>query len=178
MRAVSLLVIGVFSLAAGAGAGADQIYRWVDANGVVHYSDKPATQNAKPATLPPLQTFHGGVTEDPFANTSAPASAASTAGKVPAPVITQPSDQETNRDGLARIDIAVQVALAPGQGLIYTLDGTPQNKTPTQAMQYQLSGVDRGTHSVGVELTDADGKVIARAKPVTIYMKPPRIHHR
>lgn len=175
MRIVWLSMIGLFSLAGV--VRADQIYRWVDAHGVVHYSDKPVTDSAKPAKLPPLQTFHGGVTGNPFASTKS-AGASSAATKVPAPVITQPSNQETNRDAMGRVNVAVQAALTPGQGLIYTVDGTPQNKQPTQAMQFQLSGLDRGTHSIGVELTDAAGNVIARAKSVTIYMKPPRIRHR
>lgn len=172
MRGLICLLLTVGALA----AAADPVYRWVDRHGVVHYSDKPPDRNAEPAKLPPLQTYHGGVQGDPFAALATPATTPS-APRPAAPVIVQPKDQATIRDALGRIEVSVDVSLADGEGLIYTVDGQPQNKAPTRQTRFQLAGIVRGTHTVGVELTDSAGKPIARAQPVTVYMKPPTVHH-
>lgn len=155
-----------------------EVYRWVDADGVVHYTDKPHDKSAQPVTLPPLQTFSPS---DEAASLPAPDAVqpSSQPEKVmpPAPKIMSPQSQATIRDAQHQVVIEVNAALQPGQGLVYYLDGTPQNATATQATSYQMGGVERGTHRLSVATVDADGKTLATSPSVTIYMKPPTVHH-
>jgi len=52
---LSLKLVIVLSLfTAPLTAQADNVYRWVDKDGLVHYTSKPPTKDAKPADLPPL----------------------------------------------------------------------------------------------------------------------------
>ena len=55
MRALALMLALIFALPAAA-----EVYRWVDENGVVHYTDKPPAPGAEPAKLPKLQKMPSG----------------------------------------------------------------------------------------------------------------------
>lgn len=154
-------------------AQAAEVYRWVDHDGVVHYADKPPSPGARPAQLPPIQTFHGGTHADPFTNAQpAPAQAAPPTAAT-APEIIAPAEGLTERDPNGHLLVRVKASLKPGQGLLYEVDGQTQNPTPTLAMQMDLAGLNRGTHRITVALAGADGRVLARSAPVTVYMKPP-----
>lgn len=169
--AISLLLFSGTTLAS------TTIYRWVDNSGVVHYSDKPpANKNAVPAKLPPLQTFEPSpavsvLTKQPLENTVAEHQAP------PPPRIVQPKNHATLRNAQHVIEVRVNVALAPNQGLTYYVDGKAQNDTPTRSTQFLLRNVYRGTHSLAVALIGERGKPIGVSKPIIVYMKPPRIHH-
>lgn len=171
---ISAFVVAV--LCGVAGVASAQVYRWTDAQGVVHYSDTPHTRDQAPAQLPDLQSFHSPVGVDSPTSTSPVQAAASPSAGVPAPRITQPADGATIRDAQNELPVAVAVVLNSGQGLIYYVDGKPQNTTPTQAMTTVLGDVWRGTHQLSVAVVDAQGHVVSQSSPVTVYMKPPTVH--
>lgn len=86
---ILLFTVILFSLAGGL-AGA-QIYKWVDANGTVHFSDKPvADQQAEVVEAPPVQTYQ---------EQSAPAASSSsfTPGSSQSRVQQYLAEQEQNR---------------------------------------------------------------------------------
>lgn len=171
MRLLSILLLLMFVLPVQA-----QVYRWVDANGVVHYTDTPPSKTAKPVELPPLQTYKPSATPDTLSSQAAGDGKTSPATPIPpAPRIISPQSQATIRDAQHHVTVEINAALKPDQGLIYYLDGQAQNTTPTQLNNYQLSGVERGTHTLSVAITDSDGKQLATSTPVTIYMKPPTV---
>ena len=155
-------------------APANQVYKWVDEKGVIHYTDKPPTQNATPAKLPPLQTFREGTTPN-LNKYQKPGAAASPGGTSSVEVVT-PSNEETFRGGERVVPIAVMVTpqLVEGQKLIYLLDGAPASPAVAQT-SYALTGVDRGAHTVSVTLIDANGETIATSMGVTFYMHPPTV---
>lgn len=138
------------------------VYRWTDKDGVVHYADKPLVPEAKPAALPTLQTYQAGSPPPLIA---------------PPPVaagirISAPAADETIRNADGKLTIEVAAAPEAGQGVIYYLDGTAQNSTPTPSTALLLNTVERGTHTVGAALVDAGGHELARAAPVTIHVQP------
>src|SRR5690242_19267107 len=71
-------------------APTNQVYKWVDEKGVIHYTDKPPTQNATPAKLPPLQTFREGTT--PNLNKYQKPGAASSSGSLSSVEVVTPSN--------------------------------------------------------------------------------------
>lgn len=160
---------------AAVAAGKPEVYKWVDKNGVVHYTDKPPSDGAPPAKLPPLQTYKGGTPppiEQFVARPEAPRKAAP-GGDVQLELLA-PVNEETFRSGERTIPVAVTVtpALDPSHRLVYLLDGAPRSE-PTTETSYALTEVDRGTHQVSVMLTSEDGAEISRSSAVTVHMKPP-----
>lgn len=152
----------------------DQVYKWVDKDGVVHYSSQPPADGAKPAKLPPLQTYKGGTAPklEKFDKASPKGNAAYAQIQIVAP-----SHDETFRGGERVVPVGVMVtpALEPSQRLIYLLDGTPASQ-PTTDTSFALTGVDRGTHTVTVSLVDAAGNELASSGVVTFHVKPPIVN--
>lgn len=154
-----------------------EVYRWVDAEGRVHYGDKPPAPGARPAQLPPLQLISGGAP----AAVAAPADKAAAPLPVPAPSvalsIVAPTPDQTFRDASRRLDVSVQLQtpLPAGAGLVYLLDGNALTSNPVQDTRYTLTDVDRGTHMVAVAVVDATGRELGRAPPVLVHIKPPAL---
>jgi hypothetical protein len=166
MRALAWVLMLALPLAAAA-----EVYKWVDEKGVVHYTDKPPEDNAKPAKLPPLQTYKGGTVPD-LQRFDKPVPGAAPAGKAQIQVVT-PSPDETFRGGERTVPVAVLVtpALTEGQKLVYLLDGQPS--PPTSDTSFAFTQVERGAHTVSVTLLDAAGQEVGRSQSVTFHMKPP-----
>lgn len=168
MRALVLMLVLGLSTASFA---KDEVYKWVDDKGVIHYTDKPPTEDAKPAKLPPLQTYKGGTVPPINKFEKSTIKGAGNAAQIQ---VVTPSRDETFRGGERVVPVAVQVTpqLAEGQKLVYLLDGTPASP-PTTDTAFALTGVDRGSHVVSVSLVDASGEVIASSPGVQFHMKPP-----
>jgi hypothetical protein len=171
MRILPVLTLAWLGLSAA--AAAEDVYRWTDANGVVHYSDKPQSPADKPISLPSLQRYAPGAT--PTFSAGAPAPAAKPAAEAIA--ISSPAAEETIRDAQGRFTVSVAVTLGEGQGLIYYLDGSAQNQEPTPSTAMLYNGVERGQHSVSAALVGPNGEELARAPAVTIFMMPPSAKH-
>lgn len=147
-----------------------EIYKWVDAQGVAHYSDKPV-RNAKPAHLPNLQSMDRTPVRARGNTTSSEEKPLSLGVDVS---LEQPQPQQTFRDGrgLVPAQVTTKPALTAQQQLIYYLDGEPATPAPTSNTSLQLQGVERGEHQLSVAVVSR-GQEISRSAPVTFYMKPP-----
>lgn len=166
-------------LSLAATAGAAEVYRHVDKEGVVHYSDQPPAKGAKPIVLPPIQVV-GPVGGRPTAGSAAAAAATEPdlTGSAPLSVsIMSPTPDQTFRadDRLLPVSVRMNQPLPEGHGLLYLLDGTAQNTEPTRALNFTLNGVERGEHMIAVATVDASGKEVARTAPVIVHMKPPTV---
>lgn len=148
---------------------ADEIYRWVDSAGQVHYSDVPR-DGAEQVEMNPTQTF----TAPKVARaSSSPAQAkADLAAGYDSLTIVSPSQEETiwNTGGVITIAVSASPALQPGHSVSIYYDGQAVEKEP-QATSAQLSEVFRGEHKVTAEIRDASGRVIKKADPVTFFYK-------
>jgi Domain of unknown function (DUF4124) len=174
-----VLIAVLLVVMASSAIAKDEVYKWVDDKGVVHYTDKPPAKNATPAKLPPLQTYKEGTTPNlnKYAKPVAPGAtgAAAAGGAVNVEIVT-PSREETFRGGERVVPIAVVVTpqIGAGQRLIYLLDGSPASQ-PTTDTSFALTGVERGQHTVSVTLVGEAGDEIASSNGVTFYMQPPTV---
>jgi hypothetical protein len=103
-----------------------EVYKWVDANGVIHYTDKPPKENAQPARLPPLQTYREGTLPDLKKFDKAAGKPITNVG--PQLQVVTPSSEEVFRGGERTVPVAVVVTppLSGDQRLVYMLDDKPQ----------------------------------------------------
>lgn len=164
---VSLAVLSL----AFAGIALSTTYRWVDADGVVHYSDTPQP-GATVVELTPTQTYHA---------TPVPAQsqASATAGNSEVAVynscaITQPKAEDTLYAPQS-VDVTVQIVpdLRDGDALTVTMDGAPLQSSDS-ALQFRSTNVDRGTHVLNSTIRDASGKQLCAAN-VTFYIRQPSL---
>ena len=159
-------------------ASAAKTYRWVDAQGVVHYSDTPQP-GAQQVTLPPAQTYSA-----PQAATPPPALTPTVpAGSPPAPeetyqscAITQPL-AETSLFAPDSVHVAVTLdpPLRDGDRLQVLLDGQPlDSKSPT-ATSLEAPQPDRGAHVLSAVVRDTTGKMVCSSSGVTFYVQRPSV---
>jgi|GEM_PF-206899 len=148
-----------------------QIYTCKDANGNTIYTDSPsACANAEEIKTDALPTL---VPTKPLA---IPASNRSTKKQddkntYTELVITSPANNATKRDNQGNLTINFRVApgLKSGHKFVVTLSGKGvYTGTSTIAA---LKNVDRGTHSIGVKVVDAEGATKISATPVSVTLQ-------
>jgi hypothetical protein len=173
-RYVSLSLLSLAALtvlASGAGAQTITTYRWVDAQGVVHYSDTPQP-GAQVIHLQSAQTYRAPA----LPGASAAAAAAKDADSpYQACAVTQPAS-EASFFAPETVPVAVQIApgLRPGDQLAVTIDGAALNPVVPGRLQYQVTAPERGAHTVNVVVQDGDGKQVCHSS-LTFYVQQPSL---
>ena len=159
-----IVLVILLALALGSVAQADSVYKWVDAQGNVHYSDHPHPGSER-LKLPKAQTYASPVSATIPMQTSL-------ADTGPAPARTQisissPADQANlwNVDSVT-VSASVSPALQEGDTITYTLDG--QTEGPITSLSATFKNVPRGQHSASAVLHTSAGDI--PAKPVTFYL--------
>ncbi len=143
-------------------------YRWVDGQGVVHYSDT-AQPGAQVIHLPAAQTYHSPPTRQADPATSAASGAAESAPR--SCTIAAPAS-EASFYAPESVEVSVSPGLQAGDQLAVTLDGAPLESTSGSGGQFQIQQPDRGAHAVSATVRDTAGKVVCLST-VTFYVQRP-----
>jgi hypothetical protein len=166
LRSVFILVC----LLVAAAAGAQEAYRWVDEDGVVHYSDRPR-EGAEAIVLPTPNVATTRRIPGPAAEQARDEESAEEPGAGYTSInIVSPGAEETlwNIEGVLNVSVALQPALQPGHQVRAYFDGEMQ---PVSGTSFQLQEVWRGVHNIQVEVVDATGKVMIRSQPSRFYVQ-------
>jgi hypothetical protein len=170
MKTASRFLTAVLFASLFAAAAQAEIYRWVDADGTVHYGDQPK-RGAKPADLPDLYKADRipVPTNRPNDSVADSAKAALTAMR-----IVSPEAEQTFRDPQGSVEVALQLdpGLPAGVSLMYFINGSPVSSEATRAERIRIEGVTAGSHTVSAAAV-RDGVEVARASPVVFFMRPP-----
>ena len=150
-----------------------EVYRWVDAKGNVSYSDKPQ----EGADLIPIDTVAKPAESPTDSRVSVDGDGIEDIGEteelLPAPsytlTIVEPKNDEAMRSNAG--DVMVVVEISPelnekreDQFMIYLDDrASPDMKT---SKLFIMQGIDRGTHTVRVDVVDKQGEVLTSASSV------------
>lgn len=165
MRIV-LLIAGLI-----VGAAAAEVYRWVDEDGSVHYSDRPHA-GAETVTLPSAQTFKA-----PVVNRRRPAG---TVEEEPQPAvqyqlveIVRPVQEEVLWNTGGQIDVAVRVTpkVQSGHSLLLYLDGQRVDAVASGGVQFTLTDVVRGQHELRAEVHGAAGVKLIESRTVAFTVQ-------
>lgn len=154
-----------------------QIYKYTDANGNTAYSNQPPDgAKAKPVELPPLNSV-GPSTPRNEPPPAPPAEQPASAGQSTAYPVLELADLPTDEalranNGTFTVGVQIQPRLQPGHRLQLLLDGTPYG-TPSNVPRLQLVNVDRGEHSLAVQVLDGDA-VVQQSQTVTLTVQ--RVH--
>jgi hypothetical protein len=157
----------LLSALSGTAASAAPAWTWVDANGTVHFSDRPVP-GARQVELSGAQGFGTQVAaraprvDDPAA-TRAPYQAIE---------IVSPADQETlwNIGSVLPVQVRFQPGLQPGHRFDLALDGQRRNLNTTNA-RVTLPDVFRGAHTLQVVVLDSTGTEVMRSAARTFFVQ-------
>lgn len=171
MKHTGILLLLV-ALAATALVHADQVYKWVDAQGNVHYSDKPHPGSEKVKIAPPQSYSTPGTSSETGAPRPPPAGKAVQQYSM---TIASPEPESTIWNTRS-VTVAVKISpgLSDGDNVTFELDG--RRIGPVARTSATFDDLNRGQHSVSATLNTADGQTIT-AGPVTFYLRQASVFH-
>ncbi len=143
---------------------ASQVYRWIDADGKTHYSDRPVA-GAEALGIPVKTPL-------PLQEKAAPAQ--SSPGPYIQFEIVAPADNSTVRDpeGNVTLGLVLEPQLMEGHRLQILTDGAPASGD-IPGTQLRLSGLPLGSHQIQARIIDAGGTAIASSSVVRFHLLKP-----
>jgi Domain of unknown function (DUF4124) len=150
------------------------VYKWVDADGVVHFSDQPSPGAEKIFTS---SSTAGTVTTPRSAAGSrqaqAPKSGAGSALNYSEFSIDSPvNDQTFFGDDVVGVHLSLTPALKSNQNLTWHLNGKQLANAP-DAAAFSLPRLDRGTYTLAATITDQQTGDSQNSNSVTFYVRQP-----
>jgi hypothetical protein len=175
MRATLFTLIWAASSVALAGT---TVYKWVDEDGVIHYSDQPHENADKVNVREP--TTYSSKSGPPQQFTSAQVSPPP-GGKSPGPYercsLSQPTPDQVF---LSTFSLTVVVdtvpELRPGDRIVVTLDGRPLTDQAGPTHSFKIDPIERGTHSVEATVQDPGGQPVCTTPSATFHVRQPSLY--
>jgi hypothetical protein len=167
MRTALLVLIALATSGLSGAATAADIWKWVDANGVTHYSDQPVQGATK------IEVRAGNISQSSSGAVSSSASPSTPSDEDAGPAYTdfeiyRPEVNESiiNTGGEVGVEIRVNPSIKPLHQLSLYLDGQLVSGFPRNTLSYALTEVPRGVHSVTAVITDQYGKKLQETPAV------------
>ena len=158
-----------------AGAVFAQAYKWVDENGVVHYSDRPepGAEKLELPSQPRLGSAIAPRSSSVRRDAEEPAEEA-TPFEYQTLEVASPAPEETlwNIEGVLNVSLNLQPGLQPGHRIRVYFDGQPRFVSGTS---FQVDQVFRGTHNLQAEVIDQNGELMIRSQPGRFYVQQNRV---
>lgn len=166
----TLIYMVLITLASAASA---DVYRSVDEDGNIIFSDTPS-EGAEKIELRDAQTVESQPGTESF-EYEPPKSDPPPRYKGVA--ITSPQDNEAVRanNGNITIGMSVNPSLKPGDKLVLTMDG--KEIASGRSTSVSLENVDRGTHTLSARVVGRDGKTLASSESVKFHLLRHSVQH-
>jgi hypothetical protein len=163
-------------LAVSLAAASQEIYRWVDKNGVVHYSDQPdspnavlidviepnayAAQDAEPAGAAAARG--GGEPEEDEPEVS-PYASLSISSPAPDAVF-------FGADAAVTVTADLEGTLQPDHTVVFFLNG---NRKEAGGLSTEYTGLARGSYFLRASILDAAGQPVITSQQTTFHVRQP-----
>jgi|SRR5688572_6682592 hypothetical protein len=172
MRTALLLLLAFAASGLSGTASSAEVWKWVDAQGVTHYSDQPVPGAVR------IEVRAGNISEarsaEPLSNAAdSDSSSQSEQGSYRTFQIVRPTNDQNiiNTGGQVDVEIRIAPPLVAAHRLNLYLDGKLVTGFPRNTVIYALTAVPRGTHSVNAVVADAAGNTIQESPSVTFNVR-------
>jgi len=161
------------SLFAALGAGAAVVYKWTDADGVVHYSDQAIPGAEKIVTSAGSSngiggSVHPGAPSLPNKN-SIPGGLDYSVIAIESPA----SEQVFFGDDVVPVRLHLDPELKPNHSITWHLNGKQLTDQPPDARSFALQSLPRGSYAIAATITDQDSGQSQSTPSVTFYVRQP-----
>ena len=187
---IFILTLITLSLAFMASPLTAEVYKTVDKDGNVTYTDKPPPDGSEPMELPGLSVIESPEYQKTARELEAEAIANGTQTEpeeIPLRklrndfkdfAIVSPQQEESvwRPDGPVTIAWSTGTQMLPGMKVTVTLDGKKLSTTTDRMVL--VPNMERGEHTVAAELTDARNRRVALSEPVTFFIRQPGLYNR
>ncbi len=144
-----------------------QVYKSVDENGKITFSDTPAPSASEVEVREPntVKSIDVSAKPEQIKELKVTVSSYDIA-------ITHPQNNSVIANGLVPFTISTKVAptLQKEHQLQLTIDGSIHS---TSKSSFKINGIARGEHSLRVAVIDGEGKVLKQSKPIKIFVHRP-----
>lgn len=172
MRTALLLLLALAASGLCSTASAAEVWKWVDAKGVTHYSDQPIPGAIK------IEVRAGNISQSrsaqPLPNEpDSDSDSDDEAGAYRNFQIVRPTNDQNiiNTGGEVAVEIRIAPPVQATHRLNLYLDGKLVTGFPHNAAIYTLTAVPRGTHNLTAVVADASGNTIQEAPPVMFNVR-------
>ena len=168
-----LLVLA--GLAVSLAAPGQEIYRWVDKDGIVHYADQPGSADAVLINI-----------IEPNAYDSADTAIAAPPGRdtdeetepedaYQSLAIVSPENDQVyfGADAVVLVSAYLEGSLQPDHSIALFMNG---KRLDAQGPTAELSELARGSYTLSASVLDADGKPVISSRPVSFHVRQPSIN--
>ena len=164
-------IIALLGIFVAAVATAD-VWRWVDDDGVVHFSDTPV-EGAERIEVSEASRTTGSRIYTPPPQIGADGEAVPEVQeefRYESLTIAAPGAEETlwNIEGTINVSLALAPGLQSGHQVRVYFDGEPQMVNSTS---FTINEVYRGVHNIQAEVLDETGKLMIRSRPNRFYVQ-------
>lgn len=175
MRILLILAGLALSLA----AASQEIWRWVDKNGTVHFSDQPGAPNAELINvIEPNASDGAAAAPDGGASDSSGSEPeeSSTVSPYDSLSIVQPTPDEVffGSDAAVSVQADLQGTLRPDHSVVFFLNG---NRRPASGLGMQLTGLTRGTYFLRASILDRNGDPVITSQQTTFHVRQASIQN-
>jgi hypothetical protein len=148
-----------------------EAYRWVDDDGVIHFSDRPR-EGAEVVHLSEYSRNTGArlYTDSNPASNDDDQQDADQPFAYQSIAITSPGSEQTlwNIEGVLNVSVSLTPGLQRGHQVRAYFDGQARMVSGTT---FQIEEVWRGAHNIQVEIVDSTGKLMIRSDPTRFYVQ-------
>lgn len=175
---VALLALGLQAASAG-----DRVWRWVDDDGVVHYSDRPrpGADEIQLRTRPPGRDADEPprATPDVVREPRPDERDDGDAQRYESLEVAQPAEEEVlwNIGGNLNVQLSLSPSLRSGHRVRVYYDGERLEELPGTSLSFQLTEVWRGEHTLRAEVIDREGNVLIESPTRTFYVQQTSIQN-
>jgi hypothetical protein len=169
----SLLILAGFAMSFA--ASAQEIYRWVDKDGIVHYADQPGSDKAELVNVIEPNAYEAADAAPPARASRKPDEPDDRASSYGAISITSPEQDQTffGADAVVTAQVDMRGTLEGGDQLVFFLNG---ERRPASGDSLQLSGLDRGSYFLRASILDPDGKPLVTSPQIQFHVRQPSIN--
>ena len=167
MRGILFTLIWIACSVATAGT---TVYKWVDENGVTHYSDQPHEKASKVEVRDP--TTYSSKNVPSVVTPPQPPGEDAPPGTYDSCSVSQPTpDQVFLNVYSATVSVDTVPVLRPGDRIVVTLDGRPLTEQAGAQTSFTIDPIDRGTHTVEATVQDPTGRPVCTTPSVTFHVR-------
>ncbi|MXY52073.1 MAG: DUF4124 domain-containing protein [Gammaproteobacteria bacterium] len=148
------------------GASAAPVYRLVDADGRVTFTDMPGPGAER--FLPDTPNTYRARQPQSRPPEPAPVQRDAFTGYRGVAIAWPKAEAVRANDGRIRIVAATEPSLQSGHRAVVLLDGQAAQRS--EGLTFELAELDRGRHELSVRIVDGDGQVLAQSRPKIIHL--------
>jgi hypothetical protein len=150
------------------GGQAAVVYKWTDADGVVHYSDQSVPGAEKIYTAGGTSAVSGSAATD---SSPAPGTKKEAAlGYATFAIISPTPEQTFFGDEVVAVNLSLEPALKPEQTITWHLNGKELEEAGSH---FALPHLDRGAYVIAATITDQPSGESRTSDSVTFYVRQP-----